>query len=413
MDNDLSSIARMIAWIIVIGLCLFGLFQAIRQSESPWTTFTKLLITVSVISGDVWFVRKTIHSLTESSDMFTNLVPAFEMVISVAFCAVILAPIWTPHLCNLLVNPITNLFDGGNVPPEEKPLYSMAIARRKAGHPREAVIAFREQLARFPNDSEGTFLLAATQAEDLGDLPAAAVTLGLFCDSGAAPKQIAAAFTQLADWHLRLNQDVESACAAWQEIIDRFPGSDLALLAKNRIAHAADSGNHLIASRDAQAIPVPEGIENIGLKAAGSFQAPEEIPAAQRASAYVKHLADHPNDTEAREKLAVIYATEFHRLDMATMELRQLIEEPNHSPKETCRWLNLLATLQISAGADESIVRETLSLIVKSFPKISQAQLAARRIAQLPNEYRQLKQTPSVKLGVYEQNQGLNRKSPI
>jgi hypothetical protein len=98
---------------------------------------------------------------------------------------------------------------------------------------------------------------------------------------------------------------------------------------------------------------------------------------------------------------------------MATMELRQLIEEPNHSPKETCRWLNLLATLQISAGADESIVRETLSLIVKSFPKISQAQLAARRIAQLPNEYRQLKQTPSVKLGVYEQNQGLNRKSPI
>jgi hypothetical protein len=405
MNDDIGSIARVIAWVIVLGLCLFGLCLIIKRSENPWGMAWRMVVTPIIVWAEVRLIQ---HTATLGAGA-----AGFGIPISVAVCALILAYIWGYTLIETLISPLTNLFDGGNQAVEEKPLYSMAISKRKSGHPLEAVMAFREQLARFPNDSEGTFLLATTQAEDLGDLPAAAVTLGLFCDSGAAPKQIAAAFTQLADWHLRLNQDVESACAAWQEIIDRFPGSDLALLAKNRIAHAADSGKYLIASRDAQAIPVPEGIENIGLKAAGSFQAPEEIPAAQRASAYVKHLADHPNDTEAREKLAVIYATEFHRLDMATMELRQLIEEPNHSPKETCRWLNLLATLQISAGADESIVRETLSLIVKSFPKISQAQLAARRIAQLPNEYRQLKQTPSVKLGVYEQNQGLNRKSPI
>jgi len=98
---------------------------------------------------------------------------------------------------------------------------------------------------------------------------------------------------------------------------------------------------------------------------------------------------------------------------MATMELRQLIEEPNHPPKEICRWLNLLATLQISAASNEAIVRETLGLIVKSFPKTSAAQMAERRIAQLANEYRQLKQTASLKLGVYEQDQGLKRRSPI
>jgi tetratricopeptide (TPR) repeat protein len=411
MSYDISSIARLIAWIVVISLCLVGLFFAIKNSENPGRSLGNVIITLIISGGETWFVLKNIGQLHEG---YGNYGPAFAMCISLAVYGIILSIIWTPSICDLLLGPITDLFDGGNLAPEKKPLYSMAISKRKAGHPLEAVIAFREQLARFPNDSEGTFLLAATQAEDLGDLPAAAVTLTLFCDSGeAAPKQIAAAFTQLADWHLRLAQDVESACAAWQEIIDRFPNSDLALLAQNRIAHAADSGKHLIATRDSQAIPVPEGIENLGLKAAGSFQAPEERSAAERAGAFVKHLADHPNDTEAREKLAVIYATEFHRLDMATMELRQLIEEPNHPPKEICRWLNLLATLQISSGADESIVRETLSLIVKTFPKISQAQLAARRIAQLPNEYRQLKQTPSFKLGVYEQNQGLKGKSPI
>jgi hypothetical protein len=405
MNYDISSIAYTIGWVIVIGLCLLILFLIIKRSENPWVMALRIISTPIIIGIEVRFIQ---YVATVGAGE-----AGFGIPISVMICALLLAYIWAHTLIEALIRPLTDSFDGGSQAMEAKPLYSMAIARRKSGHPLEAVLAFREQLARFPNDSEGIFLLAATQAEDLNDLPAAAITLGLFCDSGAAPKQVAAAFNQLADWHLRLNQDPESACAAWQEIIDRFPGSDLALLAQNRIAHAADSGKHLVASRNPEAFAVPEGIENLGLKAAGSFQAPEEAPAAQRASAFVQHLADYPNDTEAREKLAVIYATEFHRLDMATMELRQLIESPHHAPKEICRWVNLLATLQISAGADESLVRETLSLIIKNFPKISQAQLAARRIAQLPNEYRQLKQTPSFKLGVYEQDQGLRGKSAI
>jgi len=406
MNYDISSISQMIGWIIVAALCLFVLGLIVKRSENPWIMLSRILGTPLLIWLEVLFIHKA-ATLTAGE-------AGFEIPISVMICALILAYIWAHTLIEVLISPLTNLLDGGSQPSENRPLYSTAISRRKAGHPLEAVLAFREQLARFPNDSEGTFLLAATQAEDLGDLPAATITLTRYCDSStAAPKQIAAAFTQLADWHLRLHQDAESACTAWQEIINRFPGSDLAMLAQNRIAHAADSGKHLIANREAQAIPVPEGIQNLGLKLAGTFQAPEERSPADRANSYVKHLADYPNDTEAREKLAVIYATEFHRLDMATMELRQLIEEPNHPPKEICRWLNLLATLQISAAANEAIVRETLGLIVKSFPKTSQAQLAERRIAQLPNEYRQLKQTPSLKLGVYEQDQGLKRRSPI
>ena len=62
----------------------------------------------------------------------------------------------------------------------------------------EAVVAIREQLARFPNDMEGVMLLATIQAEDLKDLPAAEMTLSHFCDRpDAPPKQVAAAMKNL------------------------------------------------------------------------------------------------------------------------------------------------------------------------------------------------------------------------
>jgi len=66
----------------------------------------------------------------------------------------------------------------------------------------------------------------------------------------------------------------------------------------------------------------------------------------------VKHLEQHPLDTEVREKLAILYADHYQRLDMATGELEQLIEEPNQPSKRVAHWLNLLADLQIRHGAD-------------------------------------------------------------
>ena len=57
-------------------------------------------------------------------------------------------------------------------------------------------------------------LLASIQAEDLKDLSSAELTLNNFCDRPeAVPQQVAAAWTQLADWNIHILQDVESGRA--------------------------------------------------------------------------------------------------------------------------------------------------------------------------------------------------------
>ena len=86
------------------------------------------------------------------------------------------------------------------------------------------------------------------------------------------------------------------------------------------------------------------------------FLKPQEIAPGKLAAAHVKHLETHPHDSEVREKLALIYAKDFKRLDLATMELAQLINEPRHSPKQIAGWLNLLANFQIESGADVATV---------------------------------------------------------
>jgi len=134
---------------------------------------------------------------------------------------------------------------------------------------------------------------------------------------------------------------------------------------------------------------------------------PEEMEPGKQADLFVKHLAQHPLDTEVREKLAILYARHFKRLDLATMELAQLINEPQQPPKRVAHWLNLLADLQIRGGADYDTVRATLEKIVELFPELPAAAMARTRLGRLKIELKGQQETPGVKLGVYEQNIGL------
>jgi hypothetical protein len=113
-----------------------------------------------------------------------------------------------------------------------------------------------------------------------------------------------------------------------------------------------------------------------------------------------------------REKLAIIYARHYQRLDLAALELAQMINEPNQPPKRVAHWLNLLADLQIHGGADYETVRETLEKIVERFPGLPVADLAQSRLNLLKLEIKGQKETPNKTLGVYEQNIGLKYGSP-
>ena len=367
-------------------------------------------------------VVKWIFTAVVLGYVFMSVIPDFAEggqsaivgLIKMLLCGGAMAATWRESIIEMIANPIASLYDGGSEPPERKPYYSIAQARRKQSKPLEAIVEIRKQLDQFPNDAEGVMLLAAIQADDLRDLPGAEITLNHFCNSpGVPPKQFAAAMTQLADWHLRLAQDVDGARAALQRIVDQYPDSELSVMTAQRIAHLGETGKILLAAHDRQPVAMPEGVQNVGLLDSTEFLKPAEADQGKLAAVYVKHLEEHPLDTEVREKLALIYADHFQRLDLATAELVQLINAPKQPPKRVAHWLNLLANLQIRHGLDYDSVRQTLEKIVEAFPDLPVAEAAKMRLARLKLEMKgRQTETPGVKLGVYEQNIGLKYGSP-
>ncbi len=397
MSATFKIVEGMIGLVVILAVIGWGFFRMLKRSYDPEKMILKWAITIPLV----------IVCLTAAAN--TGIFGPFVIV----FLGVVMSVMWAPHIGEWLCKPLTGLYDGGNEKPEQKPYYSIARSLRMKGKFLESVVEVRKQLARFPNDFEGVELLAVIQAENLQDLPGAEITLNHFCDRPEAPpKQFAAAMNQLADWQLKLTQDADSARAALEKITIRFPDTELALQAAQRIAHLGGAEKLLLASHDRQPMAMPEGVKNIGLLETSGHLAPAEIDPAQLAADYVKHLTQHPLDTEVREKLAIIYADHYQRLDMAKGELEQLIEVPNQPPKRVAHWLNLLADLQIRHGADYDTVRGTLERIVERFPDLAAAEMARTRLGRLKLELKAHQATPDVKLGVYEQNIGLKYGSP-
>jgi tetratricopeptide (TPR) repeat protein len=397
MNATLALILNVLLSAFGLGTVLWFFWRAVKRSDAPVKFSLKVGLSILVVLFCLWLAR---------------LMGPFGPFL-IVFMAIVMSVAWTPHIAAFLFNPLTNLFDGGREPPERKPYYSIAMAKQKQGHPVEAIVELRAQLAKFPNDFEGVLLLAGVLAVDMNDLPGAEITLNHFCDSPHAPvRQVVAALTQLADWHLKLAQDVDAARAALQQIVTRFPDTEFSLRAEQRLAHLGGTEKILLAAQDRQAVELPEGVKNIGLLESTEFLQPKEMAPGQVAAVYVKHLEQYPHDAEVREKLAVLYAKDFQRLDMATLELAQLINEPNHAPKQVVHWLNLLANFQIELGADMATVRATLEKIAARFPDLPQAEIVRRRLALLDSEFKGRQTTASVKLGVYEQNIGLKHGRP-
>ena len=396
-NNTFDIVLGTVGLVVAIGLVGAGVFFMLKKSYEPAKMLLKIAVTIPFVVLCLGFAQK--------------MGPFGPFLI--VFMAVVLSYMWTPHLAEWISSPLTNLFDGGNERPDYKPFYSIATTKRKRGKYSEAIAEVRKQLEKFPNDFEGVMLLAGIQAENQNDLQAAENTLNHFCMRPKAPeKQVAAAWTTMADWHLKFGVDVDSARASLQKIIGRYPETELALRAEQRMAHLGSTEKILLEQHDRHAVVVPEGVKNIGLMDSSAFLRPQEIDPGRMAAAHVRHLETHPHDSEVREKLAVIYAKDFKRLDLATLELAQLINEPRHSPKQIAGWLNQLANFQVELGADVETVRATLQNIVERFPELPLAEVTRRRLARLNSEFKGKTETPGVKLGVYEQNIGLKYGSP-
>ena len=397
MSTTYRIVEGTVVLVVILGVIGWGGFRLLKRSDNPPKMLFKLAFSALLVIACLIIAVK-----------LSFLGPLVMIIPGIA-----LSIMWVPHIGEWLCKPLTNLFDGGNEEPERKAYYSIAISKRKQGKYLEAAVEVRRQLARFPNDFEGVMLLAGIQAEDLQDLASAEITLNHFCEQPhPPPKQVAAAMNHLADWQLKLAQDAEAARAALNKIITRFPDTELAVLAAQRIGHLAGAEKTRLAGHDRQAMAVPEGVKNIGLRRASEHLRPHETDPGKLAAEHVKHLEQHPLDTEVREQLAVLYADHYQRLDLATAELEQLTESSGQPAKRVAHWLNLLADLQVRHGADYDTVRQTLEKIMERFPDWAAAEMARARLNRLKLEFKGQAQRPTVKLGVYEQNLGLKHGRP-
>jgi tetratricopeptide (TPR) repeat protein len=328
-------------------------------------------------------------------------------VLAGALAGLFMALIWAPSITAYVGGKVGALYDGGDVEADPEPAFSIAEARRKQGAYQEAADEVRDQLNLFPHDFRGWMLLAEIYAEDLRDLAAAhAAVEELLAQPGHAPKNVAFALTRLAEWNIKLARDPAAARACFERILELYPDSTEAHLAEQRIAHLA-TPELLAAPSEPAIIPLPPPAARPGFQPDFAAVKVAGRDPAERAAALVRQLEAFPHDNQAREDLAVLYAGEFHRLDLATEQLEQLLAQPHALDGQVVRWLNLLSDFYTHAEGGAEAARAALERLVARLPGTAAAETARARLATLNLRARAAQQGQVVKLGVYEQNIGL------
>src|SRR6185369_12033770 len=385
--------------LLVAALAALGFFMArsLRRTEEPARLVVKWVVTGLV----TFFIAWKLLPLADNGGG-----DAWIAVVLGLVCGLILAATWRHSIGDFIAKPFEVLYNGGDVAPEPRPFYSVARTRQKQGKYLEAITEIRRQLDRFPTDLEGLMLLAQIQAEDLKDLPGAEITIERLCAQKHAPQNIAYALHSMADWHMKIGQDREAARRDLEKVTELLPDTEFALGAAQRIAHLT-SNEMLIAAHERKKYVVTEGPKNLGLTQSRSQPKPAETDLAQAAADYVKHLEQHPLDTDAREKLAILYVDHYQRLDLARDQLEQMINQPAQPARLIAHWLNLLADLEIRSGCDYDTVSQTVQRVVDLDPESPAANVARNRLAKVRLELKSKEEKQPVKLGTYEQNIGL------
>lgn len=397
LTSKLPTILEIILCALIIS---WVLYRWLKKSDDPARLIAKWAVT-AVMGGITAWVAAS------NSGGGGGYGAAFIIGIACAICGIVLGITWGSDIADFLGRPLGGLYDGGNAEIVPQPLYSIAEAKRKQGKYLEAVAELRRQLAKFPGDFTGMLMLAEVEAENLKDLPGAQMTIErLFTEPNQSPVNLALALNRLADWHLKLGQDPDSAREALQRIIQLFPETEQAYLAGQRVAHLS-TAEMLAEKSEPHRLKLGQYEQRLGLLDDSSILKPPAEDPAATASLLVKHLEQHPQDSEARENLARIYAGHYQRLDLAAEQVEQMLVQPNVPAKHAVHWLNLLADLQIQHAGDVAGARQALQRIVDSFPLSAAAETAKNRMAHLQLELRARKESQVVKLGTYEQNIGL------
>jgi len=376
-----------LSWTVCVAVVIAVLGWVLSRSEAPFKLILRWVVTAIVVGG-TWLMFS--HMFKPSAGFLGGVAAAFALAIGTAVCGLILAITWGSSLISWLITPISRLFYDDRQEIEPEPLYSIAQAHRNKGRYLEAMDAVQEQLKQFPNDVKGTLMLAEIQMVDLHDMEGAEQTLETLISTATTASGVVA-LNQMADWRLGIGHNLEGAREALERIRGLYPDSEAAYMAGQRLAHLTDP--NMVAERQTPKpihyveFPRPSRVgEVVDVR-------PKTMEPGQEAAQLVKHIEQYPEDFEAHERLATLYADHYHRMDLARSELGELIANKHAPRKKVVAWLNRLADLEIRVAGDIDAARSALQRIIDANPKVAAAEQARRRIDLLARELRGRKPT--------------------
>lgn len=349
-----------------------------RKSEDPPLVLgVKVGVSVVLVLGAGWCML-SVH-------------PILGVPLAAA-AGVIVGILWGRNIGGAIAKPFSSLYDGGDEEPELRPFYAIAEAHRKQGRFDQAIEAIEEQLGRFPEDPQGWLMLAEIRCRNLGDWEGAeAAVLEVSGNASLPVATRAKALQALSDWHLDLGRNLPEAERLLGQIQELFPGTPEAAEAAQRVAHLGDP-NWRKERGSPSPIRVKAADPRLGLRTGPPAPEPVRDPMIE-VERWQRQLAEHPQDTEARESLALLYAEDLGRLDWAVAELEKLVALPSQPPKQVSRWLHLIADIQVRRAGDEAAARATLQRVIRLFPESALAAKAQSRLEYLKLEIRGLQRT--------------------
>lgn len=278
------------------------------------------------------------------------------------------------------------------LPIQRTPTYSLAIARMKFGKYAEAEKEVLAELDRCKSDYDGWMLLAELYAVHFREFEQAEQTIIDLCEQpGTTPSQAAAALHRLADWHLELRDDPQSARRCLAAIPARFPGTLLARLAEQRRQRLPETSAELLEQRQTRTLHLPALHDTPDSPTESSSV--EAAPTHQRIEVLTQRLARDPDDLAHREELARLFAR-LRQTRRALEHLDLLLGRDDEPATRRAEWLGLKATWLRQESPGDPRVPALLSRIVAEFPNTPQAH-AARRHLQLMEEEARAAKTPS------------------
>ena len=406
-----TTFERLYGAFLVYGVLLAVVIYIIRRQiknpdNEPLKVIVKWVVTLAVVAF-------MIHATVRANDRGALLIVFIFLLLP---GSILLGLWWTPAISDWVASPITNALTGDSRESYNKPEYGIANARRKRGQYVEAIEAVDEQLVKHPGNFDGLMLKATIQAENLGDLAAAAATIQeTLSDPEQLNYRLPVALNKMAEWQLTIAGDPDAARRTLQQIQTALPNSRAAQLAAQRLASldsSEESESDVVDFNESYQKLVEESAEK------DDFTSPLELPKAielnrqqvgeEALQTCLRRVEMHPDSISNREELAALYLDHTKQPAMALRQYEHLLALPGTTIHQKTAWLNKLADIQVKSGESYETIRATLERVVALDPRAAPAARAQQRISYLHIELRSVnRKTKRLQLGSYDEDLGL------